>query len=126
ELLKLRVVNGGYLDNSAASTATEIARALRGQPVYAIIIRDVESAPLKPETNQIPQALLAVGETRAVTARRELVEAVGADHVFEFDLVPTKPSLPLGWVLSDITRELIDQEVQGDHNRAVAYRLVAM
>jgi hypothetical protein len=124
-------VDGGYFENSGAATAMEIARTLRGQPVYAVIIRHAGDTPLKPETiaNEVlspVRALLATRDARAVIARKELRDAVGADHVFEFDLEPTKPSLPLGWVLSDVTRDLIDKGMASPHNKAEADRLVAL
>jgi hypothetical protein len=124
-------VDGGYFENSGAATATEIARALKGQPVYAIIIRYGDAPSLKPETiaNEVlspVRALLDTRNARGVIAVKQLEEAVGPMNVFTFDLEPTKPALPLGWVLSDVTRTLIDRGMSSKHNIDEAQRLVSL
>jgi len=130
------IVDGGYFENSGAATATEIVNALKttGQPVYAIIIRYRGDHPFKPEmiANEVlspVRALLATRDARAVIARKQLGDAVGQQNVFEFDLEPPKPPqppLPLGWVLSDVTRGLIDDGMKSEHNVAETKRLLAL
>jgi len=128
------IVDGGYFENSGAATATEIVNALKRQPqpqpVYAIIIRYVGDNPFKPEmiANEVlspVRALLATRDARAVIARKQLRDAVGPPNVFEFDLRPTTPSLPLGWVLSDVTRGSIDEQMTKGPNVQTANALIA-
>jgi len=127
------IVDGGYFENSGAATATEIVRALGRQTdpkqIYAVVIRHVDDSQFKPEmiANEVlspVRALLATRNARGVIALKELEDLVGKENVFEFNLLPTKPSLPLGWVLSDVTRGLIDQQMVSGPNVETARQLI--
>ncbi|MGH8502711.1 MAG: patatin-like phospholipase family protein [Gammaproteobacteria bacterium] len=125
---KRYVVDGGYFDNTGASTALEIISAMRNVKIEArpgvrstrniklaalIISNNVPDDdslfPLMLETLAPPRALFNARTARGELAERLLKQARGY-QVRTLELsAPEK--VPLGWMLSERTRKRIDNEV---------------
>ena len=118
------VVDGGYFENSGAVTAADVVRIVQSRPnvqPYVIFITYTPiPKPVEPEkwANEIlspPRTLLSVRGARGVTAVDQLRALVGTEHTIEFilDQNKAKVQLPLGWLLSLRTRNLIDAQMPG-------------
>jgi hypothetical protein len=118
------VVDGGYFENSGSATITDVIEVLsrskyaaRIRPhVVFIQFRMADPAPVDSVTtaNEVlspVRALLAVRGAHADLATEELKETVGPMNFTQFELVQTKAVFPLGWLLSDRTRNLMDQQM---------------
>ena len=118
------VVDGGYFENSGAATLTDIldvmARskyAARIRPhVIFIQFRNAGAAPV--ETTRYAndalspvRALLAVRGAHSDLAEAELMEQLGPANYTHFQLVQTDAVFPLGWLLADRTRNLMDKQM---------------
>jgi hypothetical protein len=125
----LRLVDGGYSDNSGAATATDVAKlisiALREQNlvdrffpvVIALTYAGSEAAPNSAWRSQalgaLADPLLVLDAARAATTRRfmqELRELVKQENgeFLELPLLDDAGELPLGWMLSGRTMSMID------------------
>jgi len=123
------LVDGGYFESSGAATLIELITMLRSSPKYAqitsyiILIQYENPAPVTSarfalETTAPLRALGSTLGARPVFAVNRLVELGTAVH---FDLGPTKPELPLGWLLSEHSMEWMDQSIEtGANQRCVA------
>ena len=124
------VVDGGYFENSGAATASDILDVIRRHPrahrirphVIFISFRMGNPAPLEPElvANEVMspvRALLSTRGARGTQAVAELKQSVGGGNHTTFELVQTKTVFPLGWLLADRTRNLIDAQM-GPHSGA--------
>ena len=140
----IRVVDGGYFENSGAVTTDEILLAIRriavehGLHLHPIVIH-ISNEPLKPDLRRreefpgtyafLPEvlspvwALLNVRPARGYQAREELGgraelglsysktgEKIGGSFI-HFQLCEYEGPLPLGWVLSRLTRRDIDSQL---------------
>lgn len=118
------VVDGGYFENSGSATVADvlevIARskyAARVKPhVIFIQFRKAVPTPIEPEkfANEIfspVRAFLSVRGAHADLATEELMHQMGEMNFTQFELVQTKAVFPLGWLLSDRTRNLMDQQM---------------
>ncbi|HEX2833865.1 MAG TPA: hypothetical protein VHW00_12705 [Thermoanaerobaculia bacterium] len=118
------VVDGGYFENSGSATASDLLRVIR-RSKYADRIRPhvifiqfkmQTPAPVTSErfANEVlspVRALLAVRGSHANLATEELQELVGAEHHTTFWLEQSNAVFPLGWLLSDRTRNLMDAQM---------------
>jgi hypothetical protein len=126
------VVDGGYFESSAAATAIQLILTVQNAPSwklknvrpYIIVIRYVDtgkkakSVRLAPEVTIPPRALFSTLGARAEFSVNRL-NAVGTTA--SFVLNPTKPALPLGWLLSDQSMAWMDgQTTSGENGRCVA------
>ncbi len=118
------VVDGGYFENSGSATVSDllaqIARskhAARVRPhVIFIQFRMADPAPATSTkfANEVlspVRALLSVRGAHADLATEELKDAVGDENHTSFELVQTKAVFPLGWLLADRTRNLMDAQM---------------
>jgi hypothetical protein len=118
------VVDGGYFENSGSATVSDIIRVIkrskyadRIRPHVVFIQFKMETpAPIRPEkfANEVlspVRALLAVRGSHATLATEELQELVGDDHHTTFWLVQSNAVFPLGWLLADRTRNLMDSQM---------------
>ncbi len=139
----IRIVDGGYFENSGAVTTDEILLAIeriaviKGLRVHPIVIH-ISNEPLKPDSRQkeafpgtdaiLPEvlspiwALLNVRPARGYQAREELgrraelglsVPSKSEElrgSFFHFQLCEYDRPLPLGWILSNLTRQDIDEQ----------------
>ncbi|HET8797724.1 MAG TPA: hypothetical protein VFO89_08555 [Thermoanaerobaculia bacterium] len=118
------VVDGGYFENSGSATISDVLRVL-GRSKYAdriqphvIFIRFRMRPPAAVTTNKFAnevlspvRALLAVRGSHAILATDELSERLGSDHRTTFWLEQTTSVFPLGWLLADRTRNLMDAQM---------------
>ena len=145
----IRVVDGGYFENSGAVTTDEILLAIRriasekNLPIHPIAIH-ISNDPLKRKTRKreeftgsralLPEilspiwALLNVRPGRGYQARDELGRRVelglrseGVDEgivgsFVHFQLCEYKRPLPLGWMLSELTRKDMDSQLPENGN----------
>jgi hypothetical protein len=129
------VVDGGYLDNSGAITASEILQAIQSRlearppdapqldiDPYVIIISYTKDPPDPPaserwlnESLSPVRALLSTRGARADLAVSQIGPQTDA-QVITFRLVQRKGTvpMPLGWLLSLHTRSAIDAQVGDD------------
>jgi hypothetical protein len=118
------VVDGGYFENSGSATVADLLSTLanskyapRIQPhVIFIQFRMAKPAPITGEkfANELmspARALMAVREAHADLATDELQRRVTAANYTRFELVQTKAVFPLGWLLADRTRNLMDAQM---------------
>lgn len=134
------VVDGGYFENSGSATISDvlavIARskyAARIRPhVIFIQFRMAEPAPIETtryatEVLSPVRALMAVREAHAHLATAELKEQILGNYT-SFELVQTKAVFPLGWLLADRTRNLMDQQMgpNSPENGANVRRIAAL
>jgi hypothetical protein len=128
----LRLVDGGYFENSGAVTATEILRlvqnAAAGRPEVRPVVIHISNDPeitdpgdlaeQRKVLNQVVaplKALLHVRPARGFQAREHLADIAGqGSHVHfrlcrkpgqEAQTAAKKAPLPLGWALSQLARE---------------------
>jgi hypothetical protein len=118
------VVDGGYFENSGSATISDIIRVIRRskyadriQPhVVFIQFRMATPTPIKSVTfaNEVlspVRALLAARGSHAVLAGEELSEMVGEENYTTFYLEQSHAVFPLGWLLADRTRNLMDAQM---------------
>jgi hypothetical protein len=118
------VVDGGYFENSGSATVSDLLSTLaaskyapRIQPhVIFIQFQMANPAPVTGEKfgNELlspVRALLNVREAHADLATDELQRRVGTANYTTFNLVQTKAVFPLGWLLADRTRNLMDAQM---------------
>jgi hypothetical protein len=128
------LVDGGYFESSGAATLIELITTLRTSPKYAqikpyiVLIQyqnptSVTSATFALETTAPLRALGSTLGSRPVFAVNRLVELGTAIH---FDLGPTHPALPLGWLLSDDSMEWMDRSITSGGNQQCVGAIAAM
>lgn len=118
------VVDGGYFENSGAATLSDVldvmsrsryASRIRPHVIFIQFRMDqpapVESTQYANEVLSPVRALLAVRGAHADLASTELMEQFGAANYTRFELVQRKAVFPLGWLLADRTRNLMDQQM---------------
>lgn len=139
-----RVVDGGYFENSGATTTLEILKTLdnlsdedpswtrvepfvihiSNEPVEARFASDtLATAPDNPliapkqflnEALSPLRAMLNTRGARGLYARETLMWHVGRDHFLHFGLCRASANVPLGWVLSQSTRERMEAQLTGE------------
>ncbi len=148
----IRVVDGGYFENSGAVTTDEILLAIRriasekNLPIHPIVIH-ISNDPLKRKTKKrqeftgshalLPEilspvwALLNVRPARGYQARQELgrraelgltMKKNGANiagSFAHFQLCEYTRPLPLGWMLSDLSRQDINNQLPSNGGQPV-------
>jgi hypothetical protein len=135
------VVDGGYFENSGSATIGDIlgviARskyAARVEP-HVLFINffmarppEVRSAQTASEVLSPALALLAVRGAHATLAENELQRRVGPNNFTTFRLVQSNAVFPLGWLLADRTRNLMDAQMgpQSVQNGANVRRIAAV
>ena len=138
-----RVVDGGYFENSGATTTIEILKMLpymaernpRWKNVEPWVIH-LSNEPVNPNAppdslqeprnrreirpnawlNELlspPMALLNTRDARGVYARDTLSWFVGSERFLQFGLCRTSENVPLGWVLSLSTQEHMSDQLTG-------------
>lgn len=132
------LVDGGYFESSGAATLIELITMLKSSPAseanfkrikpYIILIqyenpKPVTSATFALETTAPLRALGSTLGARPVFAVNRLAELGTAIH---FDLGPTKPELPLGWLLSDHSMTWMDDSITKGANQQCAQAIDAM
>ncbi len=118
------VVDGGYFENSGSATIADLLRVIhrskyasRLQPhIIFIQFKMAKPAPIQSvkfanEVLSPVRALLSVRGSHAVLAGDELEELVGSDHSTTFYLEQSNEVFPLGWLLADRTRNLMDAQM---------------
>jgi hypothetical protein len=129
------VVDGGYFENSGAATAADViailqkSQASRSFTIHLILIKFEErlsSESQKCETRPMPapgptrflneslsplRALLATRGARGVLAYAEAQRLPVTPHQFILTQVSKGIVLPLGWLLSERTRNAIDLQI---------------
>lgn len=135
------VVDGGYFENSGSRTASDVLEVLarskyaaRIQPHIIFIQfrmavpRPVPSEKFANEVLSPVRALLAVRSAHADLATAELKTRMGVANYTEFELVQSKAVFPLGWLLADRTRNLMDQQMgpNSAENGANVRRIAAL
>lgn len=129
----IRVVDGGYFENSGAVTANEILTKIQNaaeehEANIKIVVIQIRNSPIPIEKDREEnydkrifvsevlspvQALLHVREARGYQAREELSQRVG-DNNFNFTLCKLKgTTLPLGWMLSKKARDEMEKQLTG-------------
>ena len=136
-----RVVDGGYFENSGATATLEILKMLpsmkdedprwaKVEPYVIHITNEPAYAGAPPDSLQAPRnrrairphawlneglsplwALLNTRDARGVYARDTLQWHVGADHFLQFGLCRSSGNVPLGWVLSASTQKLMNSQL---------------
>jgi hypothetical protein len=135
------VVDGGYLENSGSATLSDVLRvmsrsryAARVRP-HVIFIqfhmatpRPIKTTKFANEVLSPVRALLAVRGAHADLASVELMDNLGTANYTQFQLVQTKAVFPLGWLLADRTRNLMDQQMgpNSAENGANVRRIAAL
>jgi hypothetical protein len=117
------VVDGGYFENSGSATASDILGvisrskyAARVHPHMIFIQFDLaKTPPVQParyanEALSPVRALAAVRGAHADLSREVLRNNMRADST-TFTLVQNKAVFPLGWLLADRTRNLMDEQM---------------
>ena len=118
------VVDGGYFENSGAATISDVLDVM-SHSKYASRIRPhvifiqfrmgtaapVDSAKFANEVLSPVRALLSVRGAHATLASSELMEQLGTANYTQFQLVQTNVVFPLGWLLADRTRNLMDKQM---------------
>ena len=118
------VVDGGYFENSGSATVADLLSTLaaskyatRIQPhVIFIQFQVAKPAPITGEkfANELlspVRALLNVREAHADLATDELQRRVTPANYTTFFLIQTHTVFPLGWLLADRTRNLMDVQM---------------
>jgi hypothetical protein len=136
-----RVVDGGYFENSGATTTLEILKMLpsmededtRWTKVEPYVIH-ISNEPVNPgapaDSLEAPRnrrtirphswlneslsplwAMLNTRDARGVYARDTLAWHVGEDHFLKFGLCRSSGNIPLGWVLSASTQNLMKSQL---------------
>jgi hypothetical protein len=136
-----RVVDGGYFENSGATTTLEIVKLLPSMeeedPRWAKVepyVIHISNEPVNPgappdslestrkrrairpqpwlnESLSPLWAMLNTRDARGVYARDTLAWHVGEDHFLKFGLCRSSGNIPLGWVLSASTQKLMDAQL---------------
>lgn len=135
------VVDGGYFENSGSATINDILR-LMSQSKYASRIEPhvifinffmaqpapVDSVQMATEVLSPVRALLAVRGAHASLAETELQRKMGPNGFTVFRLVQTNVVFPLGWLLADRTRNLMDAQMgpRSKENGANVYRIATL
>ena len=135
------VVDGGYFENSGSATVTDLLRVIaaskyasRVEP-HVVFINffmaqppPIESVQMATEVLSPVRALLAVRGAHASLAETELQRRVGANNFTTFRLVQSNVVFPLGWLLADRTRNLMDAQMgpQSAQNGANVRRIAAL
>ena len=118
------VVDGGYFENSGSATISDVLNVM-ARSKYAARIRPhvifIQFAMEKvPPTKSIRvgnealspiRALAAVRGAHASLAAAELQKELGTANYTAFQLIQRDAVFPLGWLLSDRTRNLMDQQM---------------
>lgn len=148
-----RVVDGGYFENSAATTTLEILKTIpsmatedpRWEKVEPIVIH-ISNEPVNPSAgpqtleaapdnsgiaphgwlNEVMSPLWTLLNTRGArgTYARETVRwHVGVSNFLHFGLCRSSANAPLGWVLSQSTRERMERELTQEQCRSNQGRL---
>jgi hypothetical protein len=118
------VVDGGYFENSGAATLSDVLSVM-ARSKYASRIRPhvifiqfrmgqptpVESTMYANDVLSPVRALLAVRGAHTNLAATELMDLLGPANYTRFQLVQTKAVFPLGWLLADRTRNLMDKQM---------------
>lgn len=134
------VVDGGYFENSGSATVSDILSVL-GRSKYAgrirphiIFIQFRDAQPPAVETTRYAnevlspvRALMSVRGAHADLATAVLMNQVLGNYT-SFELVQTNVVFPLGWLLADRTRNLMDQQMgpDSDQNGANVRRIAAL
>ncbi len=118
------VVDGGYFENSGSATTSDILRVIRRSKyatriephVIFIQFKMKNPAPVTSQrfANEVlspVRALLSVRGSHAVLAGEELSEMVAEENYTTFYLEQTNAVFPLGWLLADRTRNLMDAQM---------------
>jgi len=138
-----RVVDGGYFENSGATTTLAILQTIeqlqladkdpRWKQVVPYVIH-ISNDPVDPNhtddslgaapdnpyirpsdfLNEVLSplnALLSTRSARGYYARESAAWAVSHDHYLHFGLCRSSTNVPLGWVLSRITRQRMDDQL---------------
>lgn len=144
-----RVVDGGYFENSGATTTLEILKTIdqlaeedkqweRVEPIVIHISNEpvnpsagpdtLQAAPENPGTaphrwlNEVLSPLWTLLNTRGARgayARETVRWHVGPDNFLHFGLCRRSANVPLGWVLSRTTREHMEDALTGKKCDAV-------
>jgi hypothetical protein len=133
----LRLVDGGYFDNSGAQTVLDIVLRLRAMPnlefrPVVLLVRNAASplcsqevdggvAPSRvaPEITSVVGALANARGSHAVVARAALRRS-GIDVVdLSVDKNTDAANAPLGWALSDVVRATLDDAARQEAARAL-------
>jgi hypothetical protein len=139
--LRGRVVDGGYFENSGATGTLEILKLLpsmeaedprwaKVEPYVIHISNEPVNPGAPPDTLEVPRnrraiqpgtwlnealsplwALLNTRDARGVYARETLRWHVGRSNYLEFGLCRRSGNIPLGWVLSERTRNLMELQL---------------
>jgi hypothetical protein len=118
------VVDGGYFENSGSATGSDLLRVIsrskyanRVQP-HVVFIQTRMQNPVPPQSVRVGtevlspvRALLAVRGSHASLAVEELTEMIGDGNSTSFSLVQSNAIFPLGWLLADRTRNLMDAQM---------------
>lgn len=116
------VIDGGYFENSGATTAVDIASAVRdatGVLAHVLVIRYREDRPAAlaserwlTESLSPVLGMLNTRGARGTFAVEQLAHETGTEPiVFELLQHPHTIRLPLGWLLSAQTRVMIDRQM---------------
>ena len=131
----LRVVDGGYGDNSGTATARSVGALLmkiaaqkglaqRIRPVFLILTNgETAASPEKTTWAATPlgtifdpaSTLIGVGTSNSARYRSELSCAImpwGGEIIDDFKLDYRHARLPLGWMLAPSTREILDARLK--------------
>lgn len=139
------IADGGYFDNSGASTAADLVDIVRRHPDFAkglirpyVIFIDCQPEEKRPVrvwtfANELIAPVMTFGQTyfsHGVAANAELREHTPPADRTTFTLVQHNGErFPLGWLLAARTRDLIDRQMSidapenGAHVRAIATAL---
>jgi hypothetical protein len=135
------VVDGGYFENSGSTTLSDVldvlSRSKYASRVHPHVLfiqfrmatpTPVDSTKYANEVLSPIRALLAVRGAHSDLAAAELMEQLGTANYTQFQLVQTKAVFPLGWLLADRTRNLMDQQMgpNSAENGANVRRIAAL
>lgn len=135
------VVDGGYFENSGSATASDILDVLARSPYAArirphvIFIQFEQADPPATTSFRVAnellspiRALLAARGAHADLAEEELKRRMGSGNHTTFELIQTKAVFPLGWLLADRTRNLMDAQMgpQSAENGGNVRRIAAL
>ena len=135
------VVDGGYFENSGSATISDVlqvmARSRYASRIHPHVIfihfrmgqpPPIESTKYANEMLSPMRAMLNVRNAHTDLAAAELAEQVGEANYTEFVLVQTKAVFPLGWLLADRTRNLMDKQMgpNSDENGANVRRIAGL
>ena len=132
------LVDGGYFESSGAATLIELMTMLRSSPATAanyaqirpyIILIQYENPTLVTSASfalETTAPLRALGSTLGARPVFVVNRLAGLGTAIHFDLGPTKPELPLGWLLSDHSMQWMDQSIQTGVNQQCVQAIAAM